>query len=387
MTNYYYPEVDWKRLRSHRLHKAVSIMVKRDLKAMIISDTINVRYIADLRNIGAQELYSEFNSVVLNEKEEVYAYSQVVFEGMKERMPWITDLMQLPAWQKTSIQAQARVDLILHALSVMEIPKGRIGIDFLPFQVKDVLQAKSGKYQFVSVASDLLKARMIKTEDEIKLLEVAASNNEIGMKAGLDAMQEGASEYEVIAATIGAMAKAGIECLTHYPICRSGERTLYDFVPIGRRLRKGDTVILDIGNYGAGGYACDFCRTGIVGKPSDVIRKCYEVLHESHMKGVEAVKPGAMASDIHEVINHSLRKAGFPESAYANGHGIGMGIIELPTIANKNDLPEDIELREGMTICLEPITYGAEGAVKVEDVVLVTATGSRVLTRTDYLAF
>jgi len=362
-------------------------MEKRDLKAMIISDTINVRYIADLRNFGAPELYSEFNSVVLNEKKEVYAYSQVVFEGMKERMPWITELMKLPAWQKTSIQAQARVDLILHALSVMEIPKGRIGIDFLPFQVKDVLQATSGKYQFDSVASDLLKARMIKTEDEIKLLEVAASNNEIGMKAGLDAMQEGASEYEVIAATIGAMAKVGIECLTHYPICRSGERTLYDFVPIGRRLRKGDTVILDIGNYGVGGYACDFCRTGIIGKPSDGIRKCYKVLHESHMKGVEAVKPGVMASDIHEVINHSLLKAGFPESAYANGHGIGMGIMELPTIANKNDLPEDIELREGMTICLEPITYGAEGAVKVEDVVLVTSTGSRILTRTDYLAF
>jgi Xaa-Pro aminopeptidase len=362
-------------------------MEKRDLNAMVISDTVNVRYIGDLRNFGAPELYNEFNLVVLNQKKEVYAYSQVVFDGMKERMPWTTDLMKLPAWQKTSLQEQARSDLIIQALSVMDIPTGRIGIDFLPFQVKDALQAKSGNYQFVSVASELLKARMVKTEDEIKLMEVAAANNEIGMKAGLDAMQEGASEYDVIAATIGAMAEAGIEGLTHYPICRSGERTLHDFVPIGRRLRKGDTVILDIGNYGIGGYACDFCRTGIVGKPSDAIRKCYEVLHTSHMEGIQAVKPGVMASDINEVINRSLRKAGFPESAYANGHGIGMGIMELPTIANKNDIPEDIELREGMTICLEPITYGVEGAVKVEDVVLVTATGSRVLTRTDYLAF
>lgn len=94
-----------------------------------------------------------------------------------------------------------------------------------------------------------------------------------------------------------------------------------------------------------------------------------------------------MASDVHEAINRALRKAGYPESIYANGHGIGLGMIELPTIASKNEVSEDIELKEGMVICLEPIAFMAEAGVKLEDVVLVTATGRRVLTRTPYWEF
>ncbi len=55
------------------------------------------------------------------------------------------------------------------------------------------------------------------------------------------------------------------------------------------------------------------------------MRKCYDGLYEAHMKGIETVRPGAKASEVHEAINISLEKSGYKESIYANGHGIGSG--------------------------------------------------------------
>ncbi len=385
MKGYHYPDVDWDRLRSHRTGRILEILTRGDLEAAVISDTCNVRYVADVRNYGAPEIYSEIHFVVLTAGGDIHLFTQILFEDMPKRMPWITSAEQIPAWRRASIQEAARTEMIAGKLQRAGVKEGRIGVDFLPFQVKDELARKAPGLQVVSIAEEILKARMVKSEDEIMLLEAAATNNEIGMRAALDAMVEGATEHEVIAAAVGAMARAGIEGITHYPGCRSGERTLQDYLPIGRRLRRGDTVIIDMGNYGPGGYASDFCRTGIVGRPSEQMKECYRALLRAHREGIAAVKPGAMASDVHAVINKALNVAGLPGSIYSNGHGIGMGMVELPTVGAREEIPEDIELQEGMTVCLEPITYiEEEGAAKLEDEVVVTADGCRLLTRSEY---
>lgn len=380
---YAYMGIDWEKLREYRREKALAILRDRGLAAVVIADSTNVRYVAGLRNYGAPELFGELHFVILNEKDELYVFTQIFADKLKQ-LPWVKESYSIPAWRKAAMQQDVRSDLIVQALHDMGIDKGRIGIDSMPFQVKDKLAAKAPEFAFVSVHWEFQEARLIKSEDEIALMELAATNNEVGARAALDAICEGASEHDIVAAIIQAMAKAGSEGLTHYPGVRSGERTLTDFLPAGRKLRRGDTVIFDIGNYGIGGYACDFCRTGIVGRPTDRAARCYQALYEAHMKGIEAVKPGVRASHVHEVINASLRKAGYPESSYANGHGIGIGMVELPTIASKDQIPQDMELRAGMTICLEPITFVEEGAIKLEDVVLVTEADSKVLTRTEY---
>jgi Xaa-Pro aminopeptidase len=382
-----YPSIDWDRLRKYRTNKVKDFMRQGDLEAIIVVDPCNIRYVADLRKYGSLEADGELHLVLMNAQGEVHLITQIMFPGLEKRMPWITKAKRLPAWRRASIQEDVRSDLILQSLAEMGIGTGRIGIDFLPFQVKDRLQTQAPALKIVSIASDMLKARMVKNEDEIALLEIAAANNESGMRAALEAMVEGATEHDVVAAALGAMAEAGIEAITHYPGCRSGERTLSDYLPIGRRLRAGDTVILDMGSYSMGGYACDYCRTGIVGDPSDSTRACYRALYDAHLAGISAVKPGVMASNVHEAINQSLREAGYPESIYANGHGIGLGMIELPTIASKAEIGQDTELKEGMVICLEPITFTPQLGVKLEDVVHVTATGGKPLTRTPYWRF
>jgi Xaa-Pro dipeptidase len=376
--------IDWDRLRKYRKSRMLDLMREGGYEALIVADPCNIRYVADLRKYGSLEVDGELHLVVMNAQGEVYLITQILFENLTARMPWIKGALRLPAWRRASIQEDVRADLVLEALAELGIQRGRVGVDFMPFQVKDRLEAVAPDITLRSVAHGLMRKRMIKGQEEIKLLETAARNNDVGMEAALKAMVEGATEHDVVAAALNAMAKAGIEAITHYPGCRSGERTLTEYMPIGRILQYGDPVILDMGNYSVGGYASDFCRTGFAGAPSESLRQCYAALYEAHMAGIHAVQPGALASEVHAAINQSLSKSGFPEPIYANGHGIGLGMIELPTIASAEELPEDIELQAGMTICLEPITFVANAGVKLEDVILVTEHGNRRLTKTPY---
>lgn len=378
------PEIDWDRLREHRKGRTVDLIRDGGYEALIVADACNIRYVADVRKYGSLEVDGELHLVLMSAKGEIYLVTQILFQDLAARMPWVKGALRLPAWRRASIQEDVRADVILMALAELGISGGRIGVDFMPFQVKDRLASAAPQFEIQSVAHDLLRKRMIKAEEEIRLLEIAAENNDLGMKAALDAMVEGATEYDVAAAALNAMATAGIEAITHYPGCRSGKRTLSEYMPDGRMLKNGDAVILDMGNYSVGGYASDFCRTGAAGRPSASLRRCYDALLQAHLTGIDAVRPGALASEVHAAINNSLRESGYPEPIYANGHGIGLGMIELPTIASAHELPDDIELSAGMAICLEPITFTVEAGVKLEDVVLVTEEGNRVLTKTPY---
>ena len=247
MKTYQNPHIDWDRLREYRMKKTKDLMRQGDFKAIIVLDPCNIRYVADLRKYGALEVDGELHLVLMNTQGEIYLIIQIMFDNLEKRMPWITKAIRLPAWHRASVQEEVRSDFIFQTLAEMGINKGRIGVDFLPFQVKDRIQTQSPALEIVSIASDMLKARMVKSEEEIVLLEIAAANNEFGMKAALETMVEGATEHDAVAAALGALAEAGIEAITHYPGCRSGERTLSDYMPIGRRFRSGDTVILDLG--------------------------------------------------------------------------------------------------------------------------------------------
>jgi Xaa-Pro aminopeptidase len=377
-------QIDWESLREHRRKRTIELIRDGGFEAIIVSDACNIRYVADIRKYGSLEVDGELHLVIINSKGEIYLITQILFDDLTARMPWVKGVLRLPAWQRAAVQGNVRADLILDALAELGVSEGRIGVDSMPFQTEKRLESKASLFEFHSVAEDLLRKRMIKGSEEIKLIEIAAQNNDLGMQAALDAMIEGVTEFEIVAAALEAMAAAGIEAITHYPGCRSGERTLTEYMPNGRRVQSGDPIILDMGNYSCGGYASDFCRTGFAGEPANSTLRCYEALLEAHMAGIDAIRPGTLASEVHSAINRSLRASGYPEPIYASGHGIGLGMIELPTIGDAFELEKDEELQAGMTICLEPITFTQEVGVKVEDVILVTEEGREVLTKTPY---
>jgi Xaa-Pro aminopeptidase len=149
--------------------------------------------------------------------------------------------------------------------------------------------------------------------------------------------------------------------------------------PTDTVIEAGHTVIIDVGAL-VGGYHSDMTRTFVVGEPSPLQREVYEVVLAAQVAGVAAVRPGIASDDLDAVCRDVITAAGFgPWFSHGTGHGVGLAIHEDPFLNTSGGWV----LQEGDVVTVEPGVYrGDFGGVRVEDLVEVTSTGGRTLTRT-----
>jgi len=140
-----------------------------------------------------------------------------------------------------------------------------------------------------------------------------------------------------------------------------------------RMIHNGDIVVVDIGGAVPSGYNSDSTRTYVVGEPDPAAAESIAVLVEAQQAAVDAVRPGATASDVDAAARNVLTSAGLGDAfLHRTGHGIGVSVHEEPYIAPGNDLV----LREGMAFSIEPgIYFAGEWGARIEDIVVVTADG------------
>ena len=98
---------------------------------------------------------------------------------------------------------------------------------------------------------------------------------------------------------------------------------------------------------------------------------------KAQLKAINAIRPGALMSDVDAAARDVIAKAGFgPKFGHGLGHGIGLEIHEAPRLAIKQEQP----LKAGMVITIEPGIYlPGWGGVRIEDDILVTRDGHDVL--------
>lgn len=141
---------------------------------------------------------------------------------------------------------------------------------------------------------------------------------------------------------------------------------------------KGTPVIVDFGSSGEG-YATDITRTFCLGEAPADIAKVYRLVYDAQRSAIESVRPGIKASQVDHAARSVINAAGMGDKfGHGTGHGVGLGIHESPVLS-----PDSREvLRPGMLVTIEPGIYlEGLGGVRIEDMVLVTEGGCRVLTR------
>jgi Xaa-Pro aminopeptidase len=121
-------------------------------------------------------------------------------------------------------------------------------------------------------------------------------------------------------------------------------------------------------------------RTFSVGKPSPRMRELYDIVLEAQLAAIAAIRPGRTCAEIDSVARNIITAAGYGEQfAHGLGHGIGLDIHE-PPFFNQTSTPE-VALAPGMVMTVEPGIYlPGVGGVRIEDDILVTDGGCRVLT-------
>ena len=152
-------------------------------------------------------------------------------------------------------------------------------------------------------------------------------------------------------------------------------------------LRAHTSIIFDIYPYSREtGYFSDMTRTFVKGNPPQLFLRMYEAVLEGQELGIAMVREGADGKDIHTAIKKRFSEKGFKTDLakcrgfiHGTGHGLGLLCHEPPARINQNSYP----LPEGLVTSVEPGLYypDEELGVRLEDLVQVTKTGCRNLTK------
>jgi Xaa-Pro aminopeptidase len=149
--------------------------------------------------------------------------------------------------------------------------------------------------------------------------------------------------------------------------------------PTDRPLRRGDLVTMDFGAL-YGGYHADMTRTVALGEPAGWQREIYELVAAAQRSGLDAARPGADVGDVDAAARDLIRDAGHGDHfQHGLGHGVGLEVHEAPTIG----YGRTGKLASRVPVTVEPGVYlPGRGGVRIEDVLVVGADGTGLLTTT-----
>lgn len=155
------------------------------------------------------------------------------------------------------------------------------------------------------------------------------------------------------------------------------------YQPGRRKLRTNDTILIDFGTKHKS-YCCDMTRCFVVGKPNRFYQKVYTAVVAAQRAAIKMIRPGVKITDVDAAARKVLADYDLPEFGHGTGHGLGLEIHEAPSVAKGIKG----KLQPGDCVTIEPAVYipGKLG-IRIEDDVLVTDSGCKVLTEMDSFKF
>jgi Xaa-Pro aminopeptidase len=244
---------------------------------------------------------------------------------------------------------------------------------------KQALDAGSGsRVRWISDGNAVEKLRAIKDAGELSVMREAAELISTVFRRVVGEIRAGLSELALAAEIEHEIKRCGGSGTSFETIVASGPRSAWAHAqPTSKLLSKNELVVLDQGAI-LRGYCSDMTRTIFVGKASRKVRSLYTAVLEAQEAGRQAVRPGVTAGDVDKAARNTLKRARLDRYfTHSLGHGLGLEVHEMPRLGKG----EQTVLEEGMVVTVEPGVYlEGVGGIRIEDDVLVTATGSVDLT-------
>ncbi|OQW65577.1 MAG: Xaa-Pro aminopeptidase [Nitrospira sp. ST-bin4] len=239
--------------------------------------------------------------------------------------------------------------------------------------------------------------RVVKTADEIRHIETAQRATEDAVAAAFETVRRATIERgwlhldgEVLTSErIKKLINVKLmerDCVAQHTIVAGGEQACDPHNEGSGPLPAGRSIIFDVFPRSATSrYFADMSRTIVRGAPTPDLKRLYQTVKDAQEEAIEKVKDGADGMKIHQGICARFDKAGYKTGLvngrmqgyfHGTGHGVGLDIHEAPRISRTGSL-----LQEGHVVTVEPgLYYPGLGAVRIEDMVLVTKDGCRNLT-------
>jgi Xaa-Pro aminopeptidase len=284
-----------------------------------------------------------------------------------------------------------------HIVAFLRIRKVRRAAVPDSFPLGLAMNLEKAGVRLVPQAGLFWKEREFKTAAELKLVRQAQVITEAGMARGIEVLRAAEIGPRKVLRWSGRTLTAEIlRAEIDSAILRAGGTPANTIVAGGEQacdpherghgpLRAHELIILDIFPRAAkSGYFGDMTRTVIRGSASDAQRRLWETCLEGQKRALRAIKPGLAGKVVQDSVRQFFTEQGYPTEQRAGrwtgffhglGHGLGLEIHESPRIAATTFTP-------GQVVTVEPGIYvPGLGGVRHEDVITITPTGNRLLSR------
>jgi Xaa-Pro aminopeptidase len=235
------------------------------------------------------------------------------------------------------------------------------------------------KIRLVPMTSIVESLRVIKSPEELSYIKIAVKRAESAFRKLTPFIKAGATELKIALKFEELLKKEGCKRMPFEVIVASGFMSALPHArPSGRRLKKGDLVVIDWGGEYEG-YCSDMTRTVLI-KGNNISRQMelYKNVLEARNRAVESIKSGIKSAEIDNAAREYIRKEGYGDFfGHGTGHGVGLAVHERPVISWRNK--EEIE--ENMVFTVEPGIYlPGFGGVRIEEMVAVKKNRAEMLT-------
>jgi len=367
-----------------RLSNLRSIMAAKDIPAVLMTSMQNIAYYSGF-------LYCSFGrpyGCVVTQNA-----CTTVSANIDAGQPWrrsVEDNVIYTDWKR---------DNYWRAVASLIGGAKRIGIegDHMTLASRNTALAMLGEPELIDIAPDTMRARMVKSAEEIELIKGGARTADIGGEAIHAAIKEGATEIEIAMTGRDAMEA---EIARAYPDAeyrdtwvwfQSGLNTDGAHNPVTKRaLQKGD--ILSLNTFPMiSGYYTALERTLFLGEPDAESLRLWEANVAAHELGISLIKQGATCSGITAEINKFFAAENLLQyRSFGYGHSFGILSHYYGREAGL-ELREDIDtvLEPGMVVSMEPMLWVPEGTAgaggyREHDILVISEDGVENITKFPY---
>jgi Xaa-Pro dipeptidase len=383
-------DIDIAAVRAYRLGRVRDQMGKRGIAACVLFDPVNIRYASGARNMQVFHARNPARYLLVTQEGPVILYEFTGCMHLADGLATITEVR--PAITASFVAAGPGIaernrrwaEEMAATLSELVGRRATVGIERVNAGAARSLAARG--FRLVDAQEPVEMARAIKSDEELKCVKASLRATEVGVARLREAIRPGITENQLWSVLHQAIIEQdGDYCETR--LLSSGQRTNPWFQESGKKaIGENELIALDTDVVGCFGYYSDFSRTFHAGpdRPSRAQRELYRTAHEQVHANMEVIKPGMT---FHEYAEQAwdIPQKYFANRYYLSAHGCGM-TGEYPYLYHRADFPAagyDGVIEPGMTICVESYIGeegGAEG-VKLEEQVLISATGIELLSR------
>jgi ectoine hydrolase len=335
-----------------RLRNTKQKMIDQGIEVLLVTDPANMNY---LSGYDGWSFYVHQLLIVLLDEEQPFWIGRSQDGNGAKLTTWLDENHIIP-YPEDYVQSTVKhpMDFVCNILKEIGQESKAVGVelDNYYFTGKCFLQLQAGLPQAsIKDATNIVNfVRIIKSEQEITYMKRAARIVENAMQKGIDSIQEGIRECDVVAniyhAQISGTDQFGGDYPSIVPLLPSGEKTSTPHLTwTDEPYKAGDPVILELaGCYRR--YHAPLARTVFIGEPDPKVKYLAEVVIEGLNATLDAIKPGITCEDVENVWRKTIEKSGFTKDSRI---GYSMGLNYPPDWGEHT-----ASLRQGDKTILQP---------------------------------